>query len=267
AKAAYDWGVANPSIPFTNPPAQEGYHAVVTGEYGDGYLEDEYEWASSELYISTQKDEYYFRSFKANNKYETPEWPSVRTLGLLSLIKNRKNLTKIGWKDTTAMKKKLLDLANKYTDYHQNSAYRIPMGAGGKSDFVWGSNAVAANQGMILLNAYMLTKKRSYYHAALAQLDYLLGRNPTNYCYVTGFGSKRVMHPHHRPSESDGIKEPVPGWLAGGPQNSNDGDKCYNDPNPASAYVDEMPCYTKNEVAINWNAPFVFLSAGIEVLK
>ncbi|MBY0425717.1 MAG: glycoside hydrolase family 9 protein, partial [Cytophagales bacterium] len=38
AKAAYDWGVANPSIPFTNPPAQEGYPAVVTGEYGDGYL-------------------------------------------------------------------------------------------------------------------------------------------------------------------------------------------------------------------------------------
>lgn len=267
SKSAYEWGVANPNIPFTNPPAQDGYPGVVTGEYGDGYLEDEYEWASSELYISTKKDEYYFRSFKSSNTYSVPEWPGVRTLGLMSLIKNRKDLSKIGLKDTSAMKKKLLEIANKHADFQQVSPYKVPMGAGGKSDFVWGSNAVAANQGMVLLNAYLLTKNAKYYNAALAQLDYLLGRNPSTYCYVTGFGSKKVMFPHHRPSDADGIVDPVPGWLSGGPQNNQDSDKCYNDPNPAKAFVDQVPCYTKNEVAINWNAPFVYLSAGIEVLK
>ncbi len=267
ATAAYAWGVLNPNVPFTNPPSKESYPAVVTGEYGDANLSDEYEWAATELYISTKENAYYVKSFKSENTYGIPAWPDVRTLGLLSLVKNRKDLTKVAYKDTSAIKRKLIDLANVYADYQQTSPYRVPMGAGGKGDFVWGSNAVAANQGMVLLNAYLLTKKPVYYNAALAQLDYLLGRNPTTYSYVTGFGSKRVVHPHHRPSEADGIEEPVPGWLAGGPQNGYDGDKCYNDPNPALAYVDEMPCYSKNEIAINWNAPFVYLSAGVEVLK
>jgi endoglucanase len=31
---------------------------------------------------------------------------------------------------------------------------------------------------------------------------------------------------------------------------------------PAKAYIDDQEAYAANEVAINWNAPLVFLLAG-----
>jgi endoglucanase len=32
---------------------------------------------------------------------------------------------------------------------------------------------------------------------------------------------------------------------------------------PAKAYIDDQEAYAANEVAINWNAPLVFLLAGV----
>ena len=49
----------------------------------------------------------------------------------------------------------------------------------------------------------------------LTNMDYLLGRNATGYCFVTGTGFKSPMRPHHRPSIADGIEDPVPGLLVG----------------------------------------------------
>ncbi len=75
------------------------------------------------------------------------------------------------------------------------------------------------------------------------------------------------MHPHHRPSEADGIVEPVPGLLAGGPNPSMQ-DKCqYPSALPDEAYVDDVCSYASNEIAINWNAPLVYLAFGIEALE
>lgn len=33
---------------------------------------------------------------------------------------------------------------------------------------------------------------------------------------------------------------------------------------PAKMYLDEMASYASNEVAINWNAPLVFVLAGAQ---
>jgi hypothetical protein len=33
---------------------------------------------------------------------------------------------------------------------------------------------------------------------------------------------------------------------------------------PAKVYLDDQGAYSANEVAINWNAPLVFLLAGVE---
>ncbi|MBL7757706.1 MAG: glycoside hydrolase family 9 protein, partial [Chitinophagaceae bacterium] len=133
------------------------------------------------------------------------------------------------------------------------------------SDFVWGSNAVAANQGMVLINAYLQTKERKYLDGALSNLDYLLGKNATGYSFVTGIGIKTPMHPHHRPSYADKIEEPVPGLLAGGPNaNAYRQDKCsYKYREAERQYSDEMCSFASNEIAINWNAPLVYLSGAI----
>ena len=62
---------------------------------------------------------------------------------------------------------------------------------------------------------YDLTGREDFFKAAKAQIDYILGCNPVNYCYVTGAGSKPVVNPHHRPSGASG--RVYPGMLSGGP--------------------------------------------------
>jgi endoglucanase len=138
----------------------------------------------------------------------------------------------------------------------------------GKSsgDFNWGSNSNAANQGVLLIQAYRHTGNKQYLKHALSNLDYLLGRNATGYCYVTGQGFKSPMHPHHRPSGADGIEEPIPGFLVGGPNpGEQDGVKLRSKV-PDEAYEDDEEGYAINEIAINWNAPMVYLVNSIEAL-
>ena len=93
------------------------------------------------------------------------------------------------------------------------------------------------------------------------------GRNATGYSFLTGYGIKSTKHPHHRPSVADGIAEPVPGLLAGGP-NPGKQDKCtYEFSEPETAYADTDCSYASNEIAINWNAPLVYLLHAVEALS
>jgi endoglucanase len=128
------------------------------------------------------------------------------------------------------------------------------------------------NQAMMLVQAYRLTKKADYLDAAQSALDYTLGRNPLGISYVTGFGTRSTMHPHHRPSEADGIAAPVPGWLAGGPNpGQQDARDCkgasYASKLPALSYLDHGCSYASNEIAINWNAPLVYVAAALQSLE
>jgi endoglucanase len=133
--------------------------------------------------------------------------------------------------------------------------------------FGWGSNSEAANEGILLIQAYRLSPKKKYLDYALANLDYILGRNGAGYSYITGYGSKTPMHPHHRPSVSDGIVDPIPGLLAGGANpGMQDGIKVPSI-NPDEAYIDDDRAYAANEIAINWNAPFAYLANAIEALQ
>jgi endoglucanase len=128
---------------------------------------------------------------------------------------------------------------------------------GRRSDFNWGSNSNAANQGILLIQVYLMTNDPKYLAAALGNLEYILGRNATGYCFVTGFGNFSTRHPHHRPSIADSNPEPVPGLLAGGP-NPGEQDHCHYDfHEPETAYSDTECSYASNEIAINWNSPLV----------
>jgi endoglucanase len=132
---------------------------------------------------------------------------------------------------------------------------------------VWGSSAVAGNQGILLLNAYLLSGNKKYLDYAVSNLDYIMGRNATGYCFITGIGSKSPLRPHHRQSVADGIPEPVPGLLSGGP-NPGRQDNCkYEFTEPETAFTDDDCSYASNEIAINWNAPLVYLANGIEALQ
>jgi endoglucanase len=132
------------------------------------------------------------------------------------------------------------------------------------ANYIWGSNAVAANFGVMLLAANRIKPKPDYLSTAWENLHYLFGRNSFSLCFVTQLGSHSVVHPHHRPSAASGLPQPWPGLLSGGP-NQHPGDPVLRQlpAGPtARSYLDEQGSYSSNEVAINWNAPLVLLLAG-----
>ena len=101
----------------------------------------------------------------------------------------------------------------------------------------------------------------------LKPADYILGRNATGYCSITGAGSKSPMHPHHRPSVADGIVDPVPGLMVGGPNPAMQDHCHYEFTEPETAYSDNSCAYASNEIAINWNAPAVYVLNAFEALR
>jgi endoglucanase len=167
------------------------------------------------------------------------------------------------------LKKQLVQFADELAQGATQRSYATVMGKTAK-DYIWGSSAVAANQGIALIQAYRLTGDKKYMNYALSNLDYLLGRNATGYSFLTGYGDKTPMHPHHRPSIADGVKEPVPGLLSGGTNaNAHKQDKCttYQSTIADETFTDDDCSYASNEIAINWNAPFAYLAAAIEALQ
>ena len=136
-----------------------------------------------------------------------------------------------------------------------------------RSDFVWGSNSVAMNQAVLLINAYLFTRNPDYLNAAAGNLDYILGRNATGYSFVTGIGTQSPMNPHHRISFADGVTDPVPGMLVGGPNSEKQDGLKYGSVEPELSYLDEVASYASNEIAINWNAPLVYVANALECLQ
>lgn len=256
AKRAYDWGMQNPDIAFSNPSD------VNTGEYGDGNLADEMQFAKTELFISTG-DAAYKPTISEGN---VPNWGDVSGLAIYDIAVHKKLTGESAESAKDVIVKKGEEFVNR-----SNSGFGVVMAS---EDFVWGSNAVAANQGIWLLHAYYLTGETKFYDAARKVLDYLLGKNPLNMSFVTAFGTTSPQMPHHRPSTADRVKDPVPGMLVGGPQPGGEDIgyeswECrdYRTGFPATSYTDDRCSYASNEVAINWNAPLAYLAGAIEALN
>ena len=151
------------------------------------------------------------------------------------------------------------------------SSFQSPYGNKAR-DFGWGCLAEhCCCQAMALLYADRLMGTERYRRYAMQNADYLLGRNATGYCFVTGFGDKSPMHPHHRLSEADGIVAPFPGMLVGGPNPGQQdrrevGPDGYPSNFPDESYVDIMASYASNEIAINWNASLVAFLCWLDAL-
>jgi endoglucanase len=195
-----------------------------------------------------------------------PSWDNVRLLGYYTLARFEKKLTNSAKRDFPVLKERIITTADKMTEGIADRAYMtvIDKSAG---DFIWGSNSVATNQGILLIQAYKLSKNRKYLDWALTNLDYVLGRNATGYSFVTGYGHKTPMFPHHRLSEADGIADPIPGLIVGGPNpGQQDGCKTYPSKIPDESYTDSVCSYASNEIAINWNAPAAYLAGALEAL-
>jgi endoglucanase len=259
AKQAWAWIEKYPNVTFNNPPG------VGTGGYGDGNCADERLWAAAELFRTTG-DEAYQRYFldhytqfrKSIGPTGPPSWGNVGALALwtFAMAKGEDAVA------ANAIRHDSIAAADEIVTRTATNGYRISMTT---RDYIWGSNAVAANYGMQLLVADALAHNTRYRETAIENLHYLLGRNTFSLSFVTRVGANPFRHPHHRPSGADDNAEPWPGLLSGGPNHGrNDAamQKLPADLPPARMYLDEQAACAANEVAINWNAPLVFLLAG-----
>jgi endoglucanase len=268
ANKAWEWAVKNPNIAYNQDAMNQKYSPkITTGAYGDHDFSDEFIWAASELFVTMQQDKFLKTvNLLSDENMPVPSWGQVRLLGYYTLIKHAGSFGENAPKELPELEKRLLAFTDELENGADETAYKTVIDKSTRH-FGWGSNSEAANEGVALIQAYKLSKNSKYLVYALDNLDYILGRNGTGYSFVTGYGSKTPMHPHHRPSVADGIVDPVPGLLVGGPNPGMQDHIKVPSTVPDEAYIDDDRAYAVNEIAINWNAPFAYLANAMEALQ
>lgn len=274
ARRAYAAARRNPAIySVANFPG--------SGGYGDDDVSDEFDWAAAELYATTGEEAFFADLRPALRAAALPGeagWGSMRTLGLVTLATVPNGLPEA---EVAALRRRLVAAADSFLAERDREGYRIPFagtcaGASGNPPqparcYVWGSNAVLLNRAMLLALAADLTGEARYRGGVVDVLDYLLGRNPLDQSYVSGYGARPMVHPHHRfwaHSMDPALPPPPPGALSGGPNSTSLGadpvgrtlqGRCA----PQTCWRDDIRAYSLNEVAVNWNAPLVWVSAWL----
>lgn len=261
AVRAWDWLEQHPVlIPWKNPDD------VRTGGYGDNCMTDELFWAGCELYAATG-DEQYVDSIEFHAKQidiSQMGWREVGGLGSMCCLfeLNRKlDPDFLDW-----LRSRFLRAADRAADTVSRSVYGTALGC---MEYIWGSNLTVLSRAMTLICGWKLSGEQRYLNGSVKQLDYLLGMNTLDLSFVTGFGTNPYMHPHHRPSGADGIDDPVPGLVSGGPNNRFTypvTKERLPDVPPAKSYLDETPSADTNEIAIYWNSPAVFVAACLDTI-
>jgi endoglucanase len=260
ARAAFSWAEAHPAVTFELPVGfQAGSYDPF--ELGATTYDPEFYWAASELYASSG-DEQYLTAVADHTPsvLRLPGWGSVEAFGALATLdhaasfpKATRNATKAAW----------LLLADQVVSDTEASAFHVPL-----TFFPWSSNSFSANEGLVALVAHELDADPHYLEAAVDAADYLFGRNGVGVSMISGFGDLSPQHLHHRPSAADGIDAPIPGFLVGGTNDStaDHSSSCvYPSSLPGKAFLDAQCAYASVEVAINWNAPAVYLMNGLAV--
>ncbi len=253
------------------------------GDYSDDYVLDEFFWAAAELFITTGNDRYrqdveaspHYTAFNHKDASSSVmTWKDVDALGVISLSVVPSELKK---NERDAQRKRLVEMADAYLGHMEKEGYRPPFDPGnqGRTEptYPWGSNSFVATNGMILGLAYDFTKKAKYRDGVAAGLDYLLGTNPLAQSYVTGYGEKPLVNPHHRfwaRQVNPDFPEAPPGILSGGPNSF------LQDPYvqaaglkkkgcaPQKCFIDNIEAWSVNEITINWNSPFAWVTSFMD---
>ncbi len=284
AKAAYTAAQAHPDM-FA--PIDQ---SVGGGAYGDDNATDEFYWAACELYLTTGEESYRKDLEQSQYAYQVPtelsggedagtagsfDWGNTSALGTLSLalhpdVLDGKNVEKVIHAITQA--------ADVHKERSENQGYGQPYAqsklsnSDSDSGYVWGSNSFVADNSIIMAIAYDFTADENYLNGVLSGMNYLLGCNPNDISYVTGYGTHASMYPHHR-YWANLIAEEFPlapsGVLVGGP-NSGMQDPWVQGSGwkkgeiaPAKCYMDHIEAWSVNECTINWNAPLAWLAAFV----
>ena len=239
-----------------------------SGGYGDSDLSDEFYWAAAELFAATGNAEYE-QALRASPHFglhdaAEPAWPRTATLGTITLAVAPNRLPEA---DVAALRRQLISAGDSYVQDVGREGYRVPFSAPG---YAWGSNSNILNRAMILALAFDFTGDRHYRDAVIDGMEYILGRNPLDQSYISGWGVRPMLAPHHRfwaASLDPAFPPPPPGALSGGPNNTAMSDDVARPMRgtcaPMTCWRDNAHAFSLNEVAVNWNAPLVWVAAWV----
>ena len=260
------------------------------GAYGDTDVDDEFYWATCELFLATGDDSYYDDARNSNFFLEVPtvlgggesvdtvgsfDWGNTAALGTFSLALND-DAVDSGDHDTIV--ENITSASQHYIELEQNQGYGVPYGQSTLSyndsdkGYIWGSNSFVADNSIVMAYAYLLTGDDTALDGAVGGMDYLMGRNAMDYSYVTGYGTHAIENPHHRfwANQVDASFPKAPcGVMSGGP-NSGMQDPWVQGSGwkkgtiaPQKCYMDNIEAWSVNECTINWNASLAWLTGFI----
>jgi endoglucanase len=274
AERAWAAAKANPEAYSPNVQDDGG------GPYDDNKVGDNFYWAAAELYLTTRKAEYrdavtkseFFKRVDDDwsdnpGMYTSMTWGDVHALGSISLAIVPNGL---GKEVVEAIRKNVVVVADRYVELIAKQGYRLPF-AVPKKGYPWGSNSFVMTNAHMIALAHDFTKDSRYLNGVAMAMDYILGRNPLDQSYVTGWGDRPLENPYHRfwcHQANPKYPPPPPGILSGGPNSG------FEDPYMASAglngcapqkcFLDNGEAWSANEVTINWNAPLFWVAAYLD---
>jgi endoglucanase len=271
AERAWAAAAANPSR------LAPGSDSVGGGAYEDGDVSDEFYWAASELYVTTKKDAYRTFLEKSPHRLSVPSstgdqatvmtWAATQALGTISLavVPNGLPAAEVGEARAAIVK-----AAEAFQAIEATQGYRVGFKPSA-SGYPWGSNSFVLNNAIVEALAFDFTKNRKFADSVGSAMGYILGENPNDQSYVTGYGSRPLANPHHRfwaHQANQAFPTAPPGVLSGGPNSG------LQDPYvqayglrgcaPMKCFVDNIEAWSANEEAINWNAPLAWVAAFLD---
>ena len=256
------------------------------GPYDDTYVLDEFYWAAAELFITTGEGTYYdfmsssphFLELRCNllngedaGLFGPFTWQNVAGLGTVSLSLTSNNLDS---SEKETIRKKICYAADVWLNNIKMQGYDVPLWTNNTNKYPWGSNSFILNMMVVMGYAYDYSSNVKYLNGMIQSMDYLLGRNAMDKSYVTGYGDRPLLNPHHRfwAKQANSAYPSAPaGAISGGP---NSGYQCptaqslfdENTP-PQKAFTDNIEAYSTNEITVNWNAPFAWVAAYLDEKK
>ncbi|MBE2184557.1 MAG: glycoside hydrolase family 9 protein [Anaerolineae bacterium] len=269
AQRAWAWLEQHPEqVPeggFQNPPVSEypmqgGYDFVGTEDVPRM-------WAAAELF-NTTGDAAYEAAFAAYFAAVSPErnqamsWANAYPIALFAYL-TANNADETTWSSVAEV---FQAQAQQILDVSLMSGYAVALNDSvGGFEYVWGSNQVALAHGLYLMMANELFPDERFIHAALQQVQYVMGVNPLAKMYISGIGSDPMLHPHHNVSYHN--QQAVPGFVTEGANSQNTGGDAALEMlweigvPPALRYTDNWESWASNEPTIDANATFIALLA------